>query len=102
MSNTAVINIKTDPVIKKKAQKIAKELGFSLSSIINAYLRQLTKTKSISFSTSSEEPSDYLIRALKESDDDIKAGRIYSFDEVSDSLDFLDEAVESHGKNRKN
>ncbi|MCK4386684.1 MAG: type II toxin-antitoxin system RelB/DinJ family antitoxin [Candidatus Pacebacteria bacterium] len=47
----AVINIKTDKEVKRKAQIIAKDLGLSLSSIINANLRQLIKNKSVHFST---------------------------------------------------
>ncbi|MHB8362733.1 MAG: type II toxin-antitoxin system RelB/DinJ family antitoxin [Patescibacteria group bacterium] len=62
--NTAVINIKTKPEIKIKAQEVASELGFSISSILNAYLKQLINTRTIYF-TSSEEPSEYLINAIK-------------------------------------
>ena len=51
---TAVINIKTDTEVKANAQKVASELGFSLSSLINGYLRQLVKTKTINFSLLNE------------------------------------------------
>lgn len=89
--NTAVINIKTHPETKKKAQKIAEELGLSLSSVINGYLKQLIKTKRVEFSLS-EEPSQYLIDSLKESKADIKAGRISpSFDNAEDALAWLDD-----------
>ncbi len=46
---TAVINIKTEPKIKREAQRIARELGLSLSSIIKAYLRQFIRDKTVSF-----------------------------------------------------
>ena len=49
--NTASIFIKTEPKIKEEAKKTAEELGFSLSSILNAFLRQFVKTKTITFST---------------------------------------------------
>jgi antitoxin component of RelBE/YafQ-DinJ toxin-antitoxin module len=45
MNNTAVINIKTNPKIKKEAQAVASDLGLSLSAVINAYLHQLGKKK---------------------------------------------------------
>jgi addiction module RelB/DinJ family antitoxin len=48
--NTASIFIKTEPKIKEEAEKTAEELGFSLSSILNAFLRQFVKTKTITFS----------------------------------------------------
>ena len=45
----AVINIKTEKNIKTHAQKLAKEMGFSLSAIINAYLRQFLRNKEVYF-----------------------------------------------------
>ena len=37
----AILNIKTDIDVKKKAQKIAKEMGVPLSTIVNVQLKQL-------------------------------------------------------------
>lgn len=45
-----IINIKTDKKIKKDAQKIAADLGFSLSAVINAHLKQFIRNKEIYFS----------------------------------------------------
>ena len=39
--NKVVINIKADPEVKKAAQDLADDLGLSLSSLINAQLKQL-------------------------------------------------------------
>lgn len=96
--NTAVINIKTDPRLKIRAQEIAAELGFSLSSLINGYLRQLIKTKTVSFSASAEEPSDYMIKGLKESEADRKAGRFHSFPNTDDAIAFLNDIIDSKSK----
>lgn len=88
--NTAVINIKTDPGLKLQAQRVATDLGFSLSSLINGYLKQLTRTKTIFFSAATEEPSDYLIQALKESEADRKAGRTSpTFTNADDAIAWL-------------
>lgn len=46
-----VINIKADREIKIKARKLAQDLGLSLSAIINAYLRQFVRNKSVYFTT---------------------------------------------------
>lgn len=73
MDNTAVINIRTDIDIKNQAQELAKKLGFSLSSLINAYLRQLIRSKTVSFSLS-ENPTPFLVQSLRESKKDIKGG----------------------------
>jgi len=51
---TTVINIKTEQEIKNRAHKLAKEMGFSLSAVINAYLRQFIRNKAIYFSIASQ------------------------------------------------
>lgn len=73
--NTAVINIKTEKAVKKKAQYIAAELGVSLSSLINAYLRQLIRSRRVEFDLG-EQPSDYLINSIKRAEQDIKEGNV--------------------------
>lgn len=45
-----VINVKTDKEVKKDAQKIAGDLGLSLSAIVNAYLKQFVRNKEVYFS----------------------------------------------------
>lgn len=89
---TAIINIKTDPQTKKKAQKIAGDLGLSLGSIVNALLREFVRNKRLDVAM--EEPSEYMIRSLKESEEDVKAGRVHSFKNPKDALAFLDDVIE--------
>ena len=88
---TAVINIKTDTKTKDQAKKVAEELGFSLSSLANAYFRTLIKTKEVHFSVNpQEEPSEYMIQALKEAEEDKKAGRVSPrFDNAKDAIKWL-------------
>lgn len=43
------INIKADRKVKEEAQKVARSFGIPLSTIINAYLNQLIRTKEIHF-----------------------------------------------------
>ena len=92
--NTAVINIKVDPKVKSKAQNIASELGFSLSSLINGYLKNLVKTKTVHFSLkSNEEPSEYMIKALKRSEEDRIAGRVSpSFSNARNAIKWLNDS----------
>lgn len=45
-----VINIKTDKQVKEEAQKITQALGLPLSTVINAYLKQLVRTRAVYFS----------------------------------------------------
>ena len=68
--NSTVINIKTDIKVKKEAQKVAADLGLSLSGAINGFLRQLIRDKKIIFTLNESEPSEYLKSAIKEAEDD--------------------------------
>ena len=71
--NSTVINIKTDPKIKKEAQNIASDLGLSLSGAINGFLKQLIRTKTVVFTLNENIPSDYLLTSIKESESEKKA-----------------------------
>lgn len=87
--NTAVINVRVEPTTKRQAKKIADELGLSLSSLIHGFLKHFVRTKSVTFSLS-EEPSEYLIQSLKESQADIKAGRVSSsFTDANEAIAWL-------------
>ena len=88
--NTAIVNVKVDPRVKKEAQKLAQNLGLSLSGLINAYLKQIIRTKTVSFSASAEEPSEFFIKALEESGKDIKSGRVSpAFENADDAITWL-------------
>lgn len=90
--NTAVIITKTEPEVKIKAQKVAKDLGLSLSSLINAWLRQLIKTRKVTFSVADEEPSDYLIQEINRSEKNLKAGKVSPrFDNAEDAIVWLED-----------
>jgi addiction module RelB/DinJ family antitoxin len=73
--NTAIINIKTEPDLKYQAQLVAKQFGVSLSGLINAYLKQLVRTKKVEFSLE-EIPTDNLTQLLKTAREEIKKGKI--------------------------
>lgn len=90
--NTTVINFKTDTKIKRGAQAVAKDLGFSLSSVLNAYLRNLIRTRKVEFSDDVRlEPTPYLKRILKQSEKDEKVGRVSPvFSSAKESIAWLD------------
>ncbi|MBU1000351.1 type II toxin-antitoxin system RelB/DinJ family antitoxin [Patescibacteria group bacterium] len=67
------IRMKSD--MKKEAQEVADKLGFSLSTLIKAYVKQLIKTKHIDFSLE-EKPSKFLIDSIKRAERDIKEGNV--------------------------
>ncbi|MEK9165756.1 MAG: type II toxin-antitoxin system RelB/DinJ family antitoxin [Patescibacteria group bacterium] len=87
---TTVINIKTKPIVKIRAQQIADELGFGLSSLINGFLNNLIKTKTIHFSAvAQDEPSEYLLQALQEAENGLKKGKIISFKDPNDAVAYV-------------
>lgn len=98
--STAVINIRVRADVKKQAQRVARELGMSLSAIMNGFLKNLVKTKTIIFSAS-EEPTKYLLKALKESKKDIKAGRVISFKTLNEEFSYLDKLIANDRKRKK-
>jgi len=88
--NTVVINIKTDPKVKKEAKKIASDLGLTLSGTINGFLKQLIRDKSIFFTLDESNPSNYLLSSIEESEKERRQKQHYSFKSNEESLNFLD------------
>ena len=87
--NTTSLHIQIESDIKIKAREIAGDLGLSLSAVTEALLRQFIRTRSLSVGIE-EKPNARLIRSLKQSDKDIKAGKVTSFKTGKDALSFLD------------
>lgn len=71
----AVVTTKVDPQTKIEAQRIAEELGMPLSVVVKAFLKQFVRTKAVTFSAADEEPSEYLIKVMKQAEKDRKAGK---------------------------
>ena len=45
-----IVNIKTEKEVKENAQKIARDLGLSLSDVLNASLRNFIRSREVYFS----------------------------------------------------
>ncbi len=69
-----LINIKTDRDVKEKAQKLAKELGLPLSTIINASLKQFIRSRELCFSVAPRMTSS-LEDIIKEAERDYNDGK---------------------------
>ncbi|MSU75152.1 MAG: hypothetical protein EXS55_01400 [Candidatus Magasanikbacteria bacterium] len=87
---TSIINVKVDSKIKTKAQKVAAEMGVSLSAVVNAYLRDLIRTETLFVSTRHARPSEWLLNAIREGEEDMKHGRYVSFNSTDKALRHLD------------
>jgi len=91
---TTMIGFKTTPEIKTKARRIAASLGFGLSSLLNAYLINLIKTKTIIFSSKpEEEPSNYMLQALSEAK---KSSSSPIFKDIDKSLKYLHQEAKKY------
>lgn len=99
--NTETINIKIDRKTKQAAQRVAKGLGFSLSSIVKAYLRQLIHNEKIAFALPvlERELSGWAVQQLEESLADVKAGRVTSFHSIDEALEHLDKKIRRNEAN---
>jgi len=69
-----MINIKADKEVKENAQKLAKELGLSLSTVVNASLKQFIRTREVHFSAK-HTMTPYLEGIVEEVMKDYKAGK---------------------------
>ncbi len=93
--NTASILIKTDPKLKAKAQKTAEKMGVSLTSVINNYLKEFAQNKKVIFSVDDEVPNARTAKLLKQSEADVKAGKVITFKSRKEELDYLDQEIEN-------
>jgi len=89
--NVTSVHIKLESEMKDQAQKTAEELGLSLSAVVKALLKQFIRTQRLSVGIG-EEPSIYMIEALKKSNEEYKDGDTSpSFTNAQDSFKWLDE-----------
>ena len=63
------INVMVDTNTKEEATSILKDLGLSMSTAINLFLRQVIKNDGLPFEIKNRKPNKELIDALKEAED---------------------------------
>ena len=88
-----VIHIKTDQEVKENAQKAARDLGLSLSDVINASLRNFIRTRKVIFSDTPVMTPEFE-KLLDKVEEDIKhnkniIGPFFSAEEANKYLDSL-------------
>ena len=66
-SLTSAVNVQVDSTTKKEATEILNKLGISMSTLINATLKQVVINRGIPFElTLDKKPSKEMLKALKE------------------------------------
>lgn len=95
MSKYSVINLKTDPELKKLAAKTADKLGISISAVLNNELRRFATEQSVTFDVP-EVPNAKTAKELAASRKQIEAGDYYGpFDTAEDMLASLHAHLDS-------
>ncbi|KKU06520.1 MAG: hypothetical protein UX10_C0030G0006 [Candidatus Magasanikbacteria bacterium GW2011_GWA2_45_39] len=94
---TALLTVKIDPKVKRKAHAVAEALGMSLGTLVSVQLNEFIRTKTVHASLSEDRPTPYLLKALKESAADVKAGRVSpQFDNATDAIKWLTSRKKSY------
>ncbi len=89
MSNSTTMSFKIDKDLKNKAQQTAKAIGVPLSTLINAYLKDLAATGRVEL-TVFEEMTPQMERIIEEVEGEIARGELSGpFDNVEDAIEFL-------------
>lgn len=84
------VNIKIDGNVKEQAQKQAKRLGLSLSSVVNATLSQFARTGTLELSTAPR-MTPYLESLVAQARRDHEAGRsVGPFDSADEMIKSLE------------
>lgn len=83
------VNLKIDNTVKKQAQKMAEELGLSLSSVVNATLKQFARTGELELS-SAPKITPQLKELVLEARKDYREGKTTGpFDNADDLIKHL-------------
>lgn len=90
--NRILLNVKTEKKLKQQAQKVARELGLLLGTVINAYLREFVREKRVVFSDYPV-PNARTQKLLQQMRSDMQKGRnaVGPF-EYNEAVHFLDNA----------
>lgn len=87
----AVINFKTETQTKADAQKVAAEVGLSLSDALNGLLKRFIKEKTVTFGEHDEIPNKRTAAILKKARENRKKGLGSPiFGNAKDAIAFLE------------
>ena len=93
--NATTIHIKTDMQTKIKAKKVAEQFGLTLTSMVNALLKEITRTKKLYLSLGEEEPTEYFKQLMRQADEDIKEGRVISFKDGKEAINHVNSLIKN-------
>lgn len=85
-----MITVKTEKTLKQAAQEVAEEIGISLGTLINSFLKQFVRTKEVNFSVSYK-PNAYLRESIARADKEYAEGNF----QVAHSIGELEKQLRS-------
>ena len=86
---TAILNVKVDEAVKKRAQAVAGSFGIPLSTLVNAYLIELGETQAIHFSAA-EVMTPKMEKLIAQAEAEIKAGEtVGPFNTTEEATNYL-------------
>jgi addiction module RelB/DinJ family antitoxin len=89
---TAILNVKVDEQVKKRAQAVAGSFGIPLSTLVNAYLMELAETGQIHFSAV-EIMTPQVEQIIEFAEKEIKAGEtVGPFEGAEEAINYLKNA----------
>ncbi|MCF0111909.1 MAG: type II toxin-antitoxin system RelB/DinJ family antitoxin [Erysipelotrichaceae bacterium] len=87
---TTNLNIRTDKEVKANAEKIFEELGLTMTTAINIFLRQVIRENGIPFELKLHIPNETTVSAMEQSGSIVKDTSVkgyHSMDELKESLE---------------
>jgi addiction module RelB/DinJ family antitoxin len=89
MAKQTMISVTMDKKLKEAAQKTAGDLGLPLGTLINAFLRQFVRDKSVTLSVPLT-PTKYLQDIIARSDAEYRTGKVKKFASMDEMFAELD------------
>ena len=93
MAKNETLHIRVNENVKEAAEETLGMLGISISEAVNMFLCQVNLTGGLPFDVKLPAPERVIVRSkgelfqkLEEAEEDVRAGRTYSADEVFDKL----------------
>ena len=86
-----IINIKTEREVKENAQKLARDLGLSLSDVLNASLRNFVRSREVYFSDIPQMTPEFeRFVGIVEKDLKKKKNLSPAFDSAEKAIEYID------------
>ena len=91
MNNLSAINVHVNKTDKEEATRILNDLGISMSTAINMFIKQIIKNDGIPFDVRNVKPTEELISAISEGEVVYNAKGRKGYDNMNDLIKSLND-----------